>query len=405
MDEPFMGTLFNSNDEEIETDLEPLVYDVWSSDAPRDAQWTSMVKRVDSILKERVVKARLRKPFDPTDAVMDVEFDGGKSDFVGWSADKLEYPPEFWKCARLSAELSILHWLEAHAPDLPVPRVLASDNVSCLHVTTVMPGLDAMHSYPRLSAPAKENSVISWARVSVSMFRLPVPQQFGMIENPFVKGHPHIYVSPEHTFDISNTPDLVSFFETAITMRRSRSLAVNDAESHSILCRRLDHLLEGLQPLIALAQSDPSTSRFTLTHRDLRPNNVMLNESSGEVVGIVDWEFNECLPACMSAVYPDWIRPPIIESALYENPTNKFVTFFLEPQPERDRLCDLYEKTVKELDEDYHTCLIHGTRLRDALAWIEVYHNRDRDNDGECMDRWVEDHLFTDGAAGGHRCA
>jgi hypothetical protein len=70
----------------------------------------------------------------------------------------------------------------------------------------------------------------------------------------------------------------------------------------------------------------------------------MLDVNSGEVVGIVDWEFNGSMPACMSADYPGWIRPPIIESPLYRNPENTIVSFFHEPRAERDRLCDLYEE-------------------------------------------------------------
>ncbi|KAJ6570397.1 hypothetical protein B0H10DRAFT_2433600 [Mycena sp. CBHHK59/15] len=409
MDEPFMATLYKSDDEQIEVDLEPLVYDAWSSaeaPAPADAQWSSLVRRVGELVNGRPVAARTRKPFESTDTVMDIQLDGGRKVFARALTCRVncaEDPVEMWKCSRLSAELSILCWLEVNGSGLPVPRVFAFDDVNCLLVTTVMPGLDAMHSYPRLSTAAKEHSVVSWARVSVLMFRVAVPQRFGMVENPSVPGRPHIYVSPQHTFDTSNTTDLLSFFNGAIATRRTRSLTVNDPENHDLLCTRLDRLLEGLKPLIARAQDTPSMSRFALTHRDLRANNTMLDETSGEVVGIVDWEFNECMPACMSAAYPDWIRQPIVQSPLYKNPNSTIVTFFLEPQTERNRLCDLYEKAVKELNDDYYNCLIHGTRLRDALDWIEIDHNRD--NDGVRMGRWTEEHLFPTVVEVDHRCA
>ncbi|KAF8169029.1 phosphotransferase enzyme family-domain-containing protein, partial [Mycena galopus ATCC 62051] len=380
-------------------DLEPLVYDVWSLSARGDAQWSSIVERV----------ARTRKPFDRTDTASRPTLITIPSfTFVFLRAlpcrwDDCEDPTEKWKCARLSCELSIFRWFAANAPSVPVPRVLAFDEATGLLVTTLMSGLDAMHSYHHLNPAAKEHTVASWARLAVSTFRLCVPQQFGMIENPLIRGRPHIWVSPAHTFDTANTTDLHSFFTSAISTRRTRSLTGSNPQEHERLCTRLDRLAEGLRPLIALARNTPSMARFTLTHRDLRPNNIMLDVNSGEVVGIVDWEFSGSMPACISADYPSWIRPPILASPLYRNPESTIVSFFHEPRAERDRLCDLYEETVQKLDHDYYNCLIHGTRLRDALAWIENTGNKD--NDGFRMARWTEEHLFHTAAELSHRCA
>ncbi|KAJ6624491.1 hypothetical protein B0H10DRAFT_2006163 [Mycena sp. CBHHK59/15] len=408
MDEPFIASLYKSDDERIETDLPPLVYDVWSSAeraAPGDAQWLSIIGHAGKLLNEQPVTAKTRKPFDRTNTVMDIQLDGGGSVFVRvlvWRDEDPEDPVETWKRARLFAEFSILRWLEANASSLPVPRVLAFNDINGLLVTTLMPGLDAAHTYPRLSTAAKEHSVASWAHVSVLMFRLPVPQQFGMIEDPPVQGRLHLSLSPEHTFDTDNTTDLLSFFMSAISTRRTRSLMINNLEEQEMLCRRLDRLLEGLKPLVALAQDTLYMSRFALTHRDPRSDNIILDETSGEVVGIVDWEFNGCVPACMSAEYPSWIRSPIFKSPLYRNAKSKFLAFFNEPRTERNRLSDLYEKTVKELDEDYYNCLLHGTRLCDVLAWIENNYN---DHDGFGMERWTEEHLFPTVAEADHRCA
>ncbi|KAJ7205846.1 hypothetical protein C8J57DRAFT_1541560 [Mycena rebaudengoi] len=314
---------------------------------------------------------------------MDIELEGGGSAFLRvlvWRSENPEDPVEIWKRSRLFAEFSILRWLETNASSLSVPRVLAFDDINGMLITTIMPSLDAIHTYPRLSTAAKERSVASWARVSVLMFRLPIPQRFGMIENPLLLGHPHLYVSPEHTFDTDNTPDLLSFFESVISTRRTRSLMINNLEEHNTLCRRLDRLLEGTP----------------------RPDNIILDETSGEVVGIVDWEFYGSMPACMSAEYPSWIRSPIFDSPCYQNPKGKSVIFYHEPRVERNRLSDLYEKIVKELDEDYYNCLLQGTRLRDALAWIE---NNYADNDGFGMERWTEEHLFSTVDEADHRCA
>ncbi|KAJ7492124.1 hypothetical protein FB451DRAFT_517580 [Mycena latifolia] len=236
------------------------------------------------------------------------------------------------------------------------------------------------------------------------MFHLPVPQRFGTIEDPVVHAALYLSISPEHTFDIDKTTNLLSFFTSAIAARRARSLAVNNAEEHEMLCRRLDRLLEGLKPLIILALETWSMLRFALTHSDPRPDNIMLDRTTGEVVGIVDWEYYGCIPACMSAGYPSWIRSPITESPIYRNPKSIMASFFLEPLPERNRLCDLYEKTVKELNggEEYYNCLVQGTRLRDALAWIEA---RNSDRDGFAMECWAKEHVFNSREDADHRCA
>ncbi|KAJ7723453.1 hypothetical protein DFH07DRAFT_278594 [Mycena maculata] len=403
MDELFVASLYKSNDERIEIDLEPLVYDEWLSDAATNPQLLSIIQRASQLLNGTPVTAKTRKPFDEANNVMDIHLDDGRSAFVrilAYLAD--ESPTEMWKRARLFAELSILRWLESNASGLPVPRVLVFDDDKHLLITTFMPGLDANHAYPRLSPSAKERSVASWAPISVLMFRLPAPQRFGMVGESLVQVASYLSVSPEHTFDTDKTVDLLSFFTSAISSRRARSLVVNNVEEHEILCRRLDRLLEGLNPLIALAQQTPYMSRFAVTHNDLRPDNIILEETSGDVTGIVDWEHNSCMPACMSAGYPSWIRSPIVESPMYSNPKSKMVYFFHEPRGERNRLCDLYEKTVKELDDEYYNCLIHGTRLRDALAWIEI---SDSDDDGFAMARWTEEHLFQNGVGTDHRCA
>jgi hypothetical protein len=89
---------------------------------------------------------------------MDIELAGGGSVFLRALVCRLcdcEDPTDKWECARLSSELSILRWFKANAATVPVPRVLAFDEATCLLVTTRMPGLDAMHSYHRLSPAAK----------------------------------------------------------------------------------------------------------------------------------------------------------------------------------------------------------------------------------------------------------
>ncbi|KAF8186972.1 hypothetical protein K438DRAFT_1973161 [Mycena galopus ATCC 62051] len=87
--------------------------------------------------------------------------------------------------------------------------------------------------------------------------------------------------------------------------------------------------------------------------------------------------------ACLYLCRLPTVDAPILDSPLYRNPESTIVSFFLEPRAERDRLCNLYEEIVKKLDHDNYNCLLHGTRLRDALAWIELDGNEDNDGSEE----------------------
>ncbi|KAJ7660841.1 hypothetical protein DFH06DRAFT_1400223 [Mycena polygramma] len=407
MDEPMIGPLYKPNDERVETDLPPLAYDTWSFTAAPDSGseedsdselkseeeeedesedgvqlWLSTIELVGVLLNERPVAANAR---NMKKTVLDIRFENGKSVIVRALGGAHEDTVQAWKVAKLSAELEILRWLEANASNLPVPRVLGFDDVNSLLVTTVMPGMDVFHSYPYLSPAAKEQSVVSWARVAVSMFRIPTPQRFGMVETPL-----YLDRSPGQTFATENATDILSSFQGAISARRAHSLTVNNAEAHGTLCSNLDRLLEGLKPFIAQAQDNPSMSRFVLNHTDLNTYNIMLDQTSGEVVGIVDWEYYACMPACMSTGYPSWINASTLDS---DDPDPKFLYFFFEPRAECNRLRELYKKVVQELDEDYYHCLLHGATLRNALSWIE---DSDGDDpDGDDMAEWVEDTLFS----------
>jgi hypothetical protein len=89
---------------------------------------------------------------------MDIELDGGGSAFLCvlvWRSENPEDPVQMWKRSRLFAEFSILRWLETNASSLPVPRVLAFDDINGMLITIIMPSLDAIHTYPRLNTAAK----------------------------------------------------------------------------------------------------------------------------------------------------------------------------------------------------------------------------------------------------------
>ncbi|KAJ3915217.1 hypothetical protein F5877DRAFT_82069 [Lentinula edodes] len=208
---------------------------------------------------------------------------------------------------------SLLRWFELVAPELLVPRVLAVDDMGELTVTTFVPGLNAMHAYLCLDVLATEHSVLSYAQLTVRMFRIPAPQCFGTsqdLNGPTllqVLGS-HIRFSLEHCFDVSESTGLQSFFDGLIDTR----------------------LREGLQSLIVEVVKDPTLSRFVPPHQNTRCNNLILETVSGEISGVVDWEYCGCLPAAMAAQYPGWIRPPIDESLQYRNPKDTFLHYTFE---------------------------------------------------------------------------
>ncbi|GAV98678.1 phosphotransferase enzyme family protein [Lentinula edodes] len=112
----------------VHTDLEPQVYEEWSTTTNKDIPCTSLIENACCLLdgsKSQPIIARARKPFDINNAVLKLHL----SDCVVFG----------------DVSLKSLETKE-------------------LSVTTVVPGLDAMHAYPRLDALAKERSVTSYAQ-------------------------------------------------------------------------------------------------------------------------------------------------------------------------------------------------------------------------------------------------
>ncbi|KAH7868054.1 uncharacterized protein C8R40DRAFT_1241840 [Lentinula edodes] len=124
----------------------------------------------------------------------------------------------------------------------------------------------------------------------------------------------------------------LSFFDGLIDSRLLRSSIYHkfNSASHSLLSLRLARLREGLQSLIVEVVKDPTLSRFVPPHQNTRCNNLILETVSGEISGVVDWEYCGCLPAAMAAQYPGWIRPPIDESLQYRNPKDTFLHYTFE---------------------------------------------------------------------------
>ncbi|KAJ4474240.1 hypothetical protein J3R30DRAFT_3406253 [Lentinula aciculospora] len=358
----------------VHTDLEPLFYEEWSP-IKNDASCISLIQSAcaldDSI--SQPITAKARKPFDLDNAVR--SFDSHSVLELQPSDERVVYVRKLskqssvttsqslsrWYKGRCDSEISVLRWFKRIAPDFPVPRVLAVDKSEELIVTSCIPGLDVLHAYPSLVTSAKYLVLILG------------------------------FLSIIDCFDVDESTDLQSFFANLINSRRLRSFVyrnkAQDPKSHSLLRQRLETLQEALRPVIAeLTDSDPALSscRFVLSHQDLRCNNVPLDPVSGQVMGIVDWEYCASLPAVLAAQFPEWTHQPIMESSLYRNPKDTFLHYAFEPKAERKRLCELYEECVQRLDQEYWRCLMAGSRLRDAYAWVLA---SDCDPDGEAMNR------------------
>ncbi|KAJ3886387.1 hypothetical protein GG344DRAFT_69708 [Lentinula edodes] len=258
------------NDVFVHTDLEPLVYEEWSqqttdnlknatdSTMPRIALVESALcallakdgssffsgDGMNSVVPQQIMAlARARTPFDTDDAYV-------------FSSILMESHPGD------ALPKSLLRWFELVAPELLVPRVLAVDDMGELTVTTFVPGLDAMHAYLCLDVLATEHSVLSYAQLTVRMFRIPAPQCFGTSEDlngPTllqVVGS-HIRFSLEHCFEVSESTDLQSFFDGLIDSRLLRSSIYHKSNParHSLSSLRLAKLRERIQSLIVEPQA------------------------------------------------------------------------------------------------------------------------------------------------------
>jgi len=94
--------------------------------------------------------------------------------------------------------------------------------------------------------------------------------------------------------------------------------------------------------LIICQKFDSEHLRPVPVHEDLTAHNILCNKS-GEITGVIDWEFHAVKPAVLAVSYPPWTShfgTPTLSATLQDS---RFTSYFLCSPSEGKRLCDYYE--------------------------------------------------------------
>ncbi|EKM51100.1 uncharacterized protein PHACADRAFT_177794 [Phanerochaete carnosa HHB-10118-sp] len=157
--------------------------------------------------------------------------------------------------------------------------------------------------------------------------------------------------------------DLIDYIFVSAISEARRTFFASEAESTEAI-----RLLETLHKVAGSTVRSITTSASccALSHDDLGDTDVIVNERTGEVSGIVDWEFHSVVPRVMAAHYPSWLRYDGVCDPKYAAEGK----WWLSSREESVQMLALFEEVVKSKSQDYHDALFSGTGLRSILEWI-----------------------------------
>lgn len=211
-----------------------------------------------------------------------------------------------------------------------------------------------------------------FARASIQLFRLEVPQKIGSILASHDNSQPHdmkppyhVSFSAPHTFD-----DIMEYVDYLIDARKSAMTTLGGDNGH------LDELHGHIRAIYADVKSEnPDMSallRCAFVHADLvNPQNVLVTPE-GDISGIIDWEFHLIHPAILAVEYPAWL----LYDGIFDPRSAKVdLTIWLDSPEESARLRVLYKEVcasastrVKLFMDSFSECKGTGCRLLQCVG-------------------------------------
>ncbi|KAG5635409.1 hypothetical protein H0H81_011387 [Sphagnurus paluster] len=212
-------------------------------------------------------------------------------------------------------------------------------------VMTKLPGSMLLSTYGTWNTAQKERLVASYADIALRLFRLDVPQEIGT----FVPG-----AAPPSPNVFKNIGQYIDFF---FEVKRNSPFIGRDGSGqvHIHLHELHQHVDRLLADLLSNAATNPTLLHCVISHCDLNDMNILVDESSGHISGIVDWEYQILQPACLAAEYPPWLLYDCLDPRF----TDVTRTLWLDSLGESRRLRELYLQIVKDRDPDYWNALVH----------------------------------------------
>ncbi|KAF8055210.1 hypothetical protein FPV67DRAFT_1745477 [Lyophyllum atratum] len=299
---------------------------------------------------------------------------------------------------KLSSEARLLHWL-LRRTDIPVPRILypAHGQYSDFIVMDKLPSDMLLNVYGTLGTPAKERLVHSFAHFALELFKLDVPQRIGTL----VPGAP-ASDSDSSKDDVVPRIGLQEFRATRVfedireyldfLFEMKKNLSSSSVEGgdegggHEYvdeLRQHVDGVLAELFESNATMTSQAALLRCVLVHTDLNDMNILADET-GQITGVIDWEYQILQPAVLAASYPPWLSYDGCSDPRF---ANHATTLWMESREESERLRELYLRIVKGADHDYWNALVQGARLRSCVEWLVDNHS---DPGCKMMKKWMD---------------
>ncbi|KAF8520647.1 kinase-like domain-containing protein [Hysterangium stoloniferum] len=214
-----------------------------------------------------------------------------------------------WAVKKISREVAILELLQRVSPQVPAPRVHASDfalNNSVgapFMIMNRLYGEGQWMAWPKLSADERITFVKSLVTSFVGIFNVCLPS-IGSLETLTPDGLPIIGSILPHMTLLPIEP--CATLEQYITLQLDHAFA--HTHDQALYDFSLPDLLDRIRTLgiSMIPRHDPAMLVPVLVHMDLNNQNIMVKNAT--VSGIVDWEIHSSLPACLGARYPDFIR-------------------------------------------------------------------------------------------------
>ncbi|KAI5992533.1 kinase-like domain-containing protein [Pisolithus albus] len=325
---------------------------------------------------------------------------------------------------KLESEVATLKCL-ASQTHIPVPQVYAwnsdaSNPVGAEYIIMQkMPGVSANTIWDTLSMSAKERTVSQVAEYLKAMFALRFDRAGSLylsspseddvyvgpiVSVPFFRASDGIIRVPDadppsytelsqYRGPFSNATEYLQSFLRAelhiISRYRSTVLAEMKEADEEVAASRLELGERGIRKALELCSVYPGNHQpggpistpekpFSLCLDDFRLSNIMIDEESGDVTSLIDFEGATIAPLWECAVFPPWIQDPEDQEGAYEG----------GPAEDREKLREIFRKVMDS--EEWSTLYEHGKlyrhfRLRLTLVvrpWAADY-----------MEKWVDERL------------
>ncbi|GJE96009.1 hypothetical protein PsYK624_122020 [Phanerochaete sordida] len=232
-----------------------------------------------------------------------------------------------------------------------------------------MPGKTLRECWGTFDRQQKETVIISYAQHVTEIFDINVPSAVGstcggahnngqtLSAAPFM-GRGPTPLAPEVYTNVYDHIDYV--FTAAHAAARASAPSAPDAAARA-------HLLA----LLHAAATDDARAcvlprgSCALAH-DPDDGDVVVHARTGEVAGLLDWEFHALVPRALAAAHPAWLR----HDGVHDPRCARAGRWWLAPRAESAEMLALFEEVVKSKSQAYYEALRSGSGLRSILEWV-----------------------------------